>query len=246
MTPYYQTPDGMVTIYHANYLDLITQGVVKPKDIALVHGDPPYAIGYDAAEVKRRNEYNVSHGLSNAPGKDFSGIMYDDNTPFDPLPILALGRKTVLWGANNYSDKLPACPGWIVWDKKRGGTVAVDMKMSDCELAWCNWGRMVKYIDHLWAGFRRDSEGNSFLYPTQKPEYVCGRVMDHAKLKAGELLFVPWMGSGPELVPAQQRGVRVIACDISEKACEIAVNARLKAVSRTDKRDVGPLFGGNS
>lgn len=244
MTPYYQTADGMVSIYHAPWEDVVAANIVKPKQIALIHGDPSYGIGYDATGVHRANTNGSRAVDGKTYGKDFSSIMYDDSKPFDPAPILALGRKTVLWGANNYADKLPARPGWIVWDKKREGTVAAEMKISDCELAWCSWGTLIKYVGCLWAGFRREAEVREHLYPTQKPEYLCGWVMDHAKLKAGDVLFIPWMGSGPDIVPAQQRGLRVIACDISEQACEIAVNARLKAVAEADKRSIGPLFGG--
>ena len=59
-----------------------------------------------------------------------------DDKPFDPAPILALGKPTILFGTNHYSDKLPLGQ-WLVWIKKDPNSLR-KFNTSDCELAWYN------------------------------------------------------------------------------------------------------------
>lgn len=153
MTPYYASPDGMVTIYHARWEDGLAAGVFDPAKIALIHADPPYGIGNKnldrtggGAEVGRRRKY--------AP-------MVGNNDTFDPVLLLSLGAPLVAWGANHYADKLPSSAAWLIWDK-RDGTASDDG--SDAELAWVspksNVGARTRIFRHLWRGLCRASEKN--------------------------------------------------------------------------------------
>ena len=98
---------------------------------------------------------------------------------------------------------------------------------------------------HVWKGLVRDSErGNAHLHGTQKPIALSAYVFNRAKLKRGALVFVPFLGSGPDLPAARAMGLRVIACDVERWCCDTAIS-RLGAVTATRAAEpVGPLFGG--
>lgn len=239
MTPYWQSADGAITVYHARWEAVQAAGLVPTAD--LIHADPPYGIDFTA--TRRRGQKST---LKSASGKDWGkrwARVAGDDEPFDPRPLLALDRPTVLWGANNYASKLPDSGAWIVWDKKKGGTASQGHHASDAELAWSNLGRCVDMFSYFWDGFRREGEILSHLHPTQKPVALSTWIFrERAKLKPGALVFVPYLGSGPDLPAAQAMGLRVVACDVEEWCCRTAVG-RLGAITPTEAaKPVGPLF----
>ena len=229
--PYWQSADGALTVYHARCEDVIAQ-VLPVREVALIHGDPVYG-------VSERTE-RLTNGRSNATAAiDFEPLEGDDR-PYDPAPILALARPTVLWGANHYSERVPGSPSWILWDKKCGGTPDDN---ADGELAWTNLGGPLRIFRHLWRGMIKASEqGDVRLGPTQKPKALSAYVFQRAKLKKGALLFVPYLGTGPDLPVAQAMGLRVVACDVSRHWCDVAVS-RLGAITAERAAEpCGPLF----
>jgi site-specific DNA-methyltransferase (adenine-specific)/modification methylase len=234
VTPYYVTPCGSIRIYHARWEDVLAAGVFDPRDVALVHADPPYG-------VKERTD-RASKGRSNATAsRDFAAVA-GDAEPFDPSALLCLTRPTVLWGANHYSNRVPGSPSWITWDKRNGSTSDDN---ADCEHAWTNLGGPARLFSHLWRGMMRASEHGDRYHPTQKPEALSSYVFQRAKLKRGDLVLVPYMGSGPDLRPALAMGLRVVACEVEEFYCRTAVNARLRSVAKPEAPEtLGPLFGG--
>ena len=234
MQPYYTTPDGTIRIFHARWEDVFAAGVFVAKDIALVHADGPYGVN------EQTNRASKGRGKATA-SIDFAAVV-DDDKPFDPTPLLALDRPLVTWGANHYASRLPNSPSWILWDKRED--VGSDDN-ADGELAWTNLGGPLRVFRHLWKGMIKASErGSVRVHPTQKPEALSSWVFAHAmarkKLKRGDTILVPYMGSGPDLRPAQARGYNVIACEVDESYCRTAVNARLHAVAREeDPHNIG-------
>lgn len=237
MKPYFQTDDGAIRIFHARWEDVLAAGVFTPNDIALVHADPPYG-------VNERTERKKAGRGELCECRDFPRVAGDDK-PFDPGPLLELGRPLVLWGANHYADRVHGSNGWLLWDK-RNGTTPDDN--ADGELAWTNLGGPLRIFRHLWRGTCRASEtGTVHLHPTQKPEALSAWVFTHAeqrkKLKRGDTILVPYMGSGPDLRPALAAGYNVIACEVAREYCDTAISARLNAITEdTAKVAVGPLF----
>ncbi len=251
--PYYRSEDGAVTVYNERWEDVRDAGLVVVKDIALVHADGPYGIGVETDGVR-----HVRGGLKPVYGRDgkergtpqprtFPKIEGDDK-PFDPAPVLSLDRPTVMWGANCFSSRLPDMRTLYFWDK-RDDSGSDDG--GDGEVAWSNLGGPIRRFVHLWRGTCRASEtGTAHLWGTQKPEALMGWVLERAresrrcKLRAGQLLFVPYMGSFPDYRPAVALGLRVIACDVHPEACRVALAARIRAVSQVaPKASIGPLFG---
>jgi len=230
--PYWQSPDGSITVYNARCEDVIAS-MLPVDEVALVHADPPYGVN---ERTKR-----ASNGRSNATAAiDFPAVQ-DDDRPFDPSPLLALDRPLVLWGANHYSERVPGSPSWILWDKKCGGTPDDN---ADGELAWSNLGGPLRIFRHLWRGMIKASErASKRLAPTQKPIALSAWLFaERAKLKRGDLVFVPYLGSGPDLVAAEAMGFRVICCDVERWCCDTAIS-RLGAITPERAAEpVGSLF----
>lgn len=244
MKPYHSTLDGSIRIYHARWEDVLAAGVFKPKDIALVHADPPYGVNEQTAR-KTKGRGAIDPAGRYQAAVNFPAVVGDDK-PFDPAPLLALKRPSVLWGANHYASRLPDSPSWILWDKREGQTPDDN---ADGELAWSNLGGPLRIFRHWWRGMLRASEHGMRYHPTQKPEALSAWLFAHAmarkKLKRGDTILVPYMGSGPDLRPAQAMGSKVIACEVAEEYCRTAANARLRAVAiPPDSTTLGPLFGG--
>lgn len=166
--------------------------------------------------------------------------VHGDDRPFDPTPLLALDRPLVLWGANHYSDKVPGSPSWILWDKREDQTPDDN---ADGELAWTNLGGPLRIFRHWWRGaLRKTEKEDRHLAPTQKPIALSTYVFGRAKLKRGDLVFVPYLGSGPDLPAAVAMGLRVIAVDCEEWCCATAIG-RLGAITTERAAEpVGPLF----
>ena len=186
---------------------------VLPKVCAVVT-DPPYGInlntdnsrfsGGNAASVARRG-----NGVGPAAGKRIA----NDSEPFDPSPILQAGKQHIIWGWNNYPDKLPrgACLVWIKRNDEAFGSF-----LSDAELAWMSKGHGV-YC-------RRDLSNNAIAltrqHPTQKPialmEWCLGFLPD------ARTILDPFMGSGTTLVACQRLGRQGIGIELDPDYFEIA------------------------
>lgn len=238
VTPYYVTPCGAITVFNTRWENVVAEGVVEPNAFALIHADPPY--GLKLRTTGRGAGRKV--GNCSVPMRERSWAPIEgDEKPFEPAPLLALNRPIVLWGANHYASRLPDSPSWLHWDKRDGSTPD---NGADGELAWTNLGGPLRTFRHLWKGTLRASEAaTAHLHPTQKPEVLSAWVFRQAKLKRGDLLFVPYLGSGPDLRPALALGLRVIACEVVEAYCRAAVAARLGAVAHEEAATaLGPLF----
>lgn len=237
--PYYCSPDGAITVYHARWEDVHAAGLVPVDEIALVHADPPYGVNERTDRKSKGRGKSSAASNAMATAHDFPPVAFDDQ-PYDPFTLLALDRRTVLWGANHYAPRVPESPSWILWDKR--DTVLADDN-ADGELAWSNLGGPLRIFRHVWKGMIKASEhGVARTHPTQKPIALSAYVFQRAKLKRGDLVFVPYLGSGPDLLAAQAMGLRVIACDVEEWCCRTAV-ARLGAAPHpVPAKDLGPLF----
>jgi hypothetical protein len=203
VTPYFS--DHGVVIYHGDCREILQGLRPLPADARLI-SDPPYGIGYKHGA--RRG------GVRN--GMDGEAIV-GDAAPFDPSHLLELGLPSVLWGGNHFADKLPASPGWLVWDKRAGGP---EMDQSDAELAWTNVLTVARVFTRRWSGAtrggREQAEGR--WHTNQKPVAL----MDWCLQKVGAtgLVIDPYCGSGSTLVAARERGLPAIGIEISERHCE--------------------------
>jgi len=176
--------------------------------------DPPYGIalntdntrfsGGHVASVARRG-----NGIGSAGGVPIIG----DDQPFDPSPILSLKADKIIWGWNNFPDRLPA-GACLVWLKRNDD--AFGSFLSDAELAWMSKGHGI-YC-------RRDLSNAAIakerVHPTQKPvgvmEWCLGFVPN------ADMILDPFMGSGTTGVACVKRGRKFIGIEMEPRYFDIA------------------------
>lgn len=170
--------------------------------------DPPYGMG-------KLNKFGSRNKATAAtPYKPIIG----DDQDFDPTPFLHF-PVVVMFGANWYAPRLPASGGWIVWDKKDGGT---SDNFSDGEMAWVKGSNVVRIIHHKWRGMIRASEQNEpRLHSTQKPVWVMKWIIEQYT-KQGATILDPFMGSGTTGVACVQTGRNFIGIEISKEYYSVA------------------------
>ena len=206
MRPYYEDADAGITIYNARCEDVLPS--IDPATVGLLLTDPPYGINAGSSMTKQQ-ETVVS-----------LGAIAGDDAEYDPADLLTFGR-CIIWGANNFSSRLPDEGNWIVWDKvTRNG---LNLRIAEAELAWTNvLGRTMVYR-HMWSGAFRDSERGYSVHPTQKPVSLMTWIIDRWT-KPGDLVLDPYMGSGPVAQACHELGRRYIGIELVEDYCRIAVS----------------------
>jgi len=218
LKPYYER--GGIVIYHADCREVLP--AIPPDAVSLLLTDPPYGRGKADRFGSRDNL------IAATPYTPVVG----DAEPFDPTHLFRYGRL-ILWGANWYADRLPPSSGWIVWDKKDGGT---SDNFGDAELAWTNVTGATRLFRHLWRGMFKASERDERrVHPTQKPVALMAWLIEQFT-QAGDLVLDPYMGSGPVLKACKLLGRRAIGVDIVEAYCEFA--------ARRLAQEVFPFAGG--
>jgi site-specific DNA-methyltransferase (adenine-specific) len=239
VTPFFESKqqvDGkpQVVIYNARWEDVWPALGLSPKDVALCWADPPYGV----AEQTNRG----SKGRSNATTAFDWRPVVGDREPFSPALLLETFRRLVLWGANHYSSRLPDAACWWVWDK-RDSMASNDN--ADCELAWTNLKGPARLCHHLWSGMIKGSERTQTrIHPTQKPVELSTWGFERAGLKPGQLVFAPYLGSGPEVRAAINMGLRIIGCDVDADYCRTVVDHRVAlAAPRRGQEGQAMLFG---
>ena len=147
-----------------------------------------------------------------------------DDKPFDPQHLLDLDVPTILFGANNFSSKLPDMSKWIVWHKKPS-LDAPPNGFSDCELAWTNFkGKAVLCYHHTWSGMVRQGERKLELkervHPTQKPVGLLKRLIEEYCPPNGVVLDL-YGGSGSTLIACAETGRTCYMMELSKDYVEI-------------------------
>lgn len=178
--------------------------------VSAVVTDPPYGVNF--------RQGKSSGGYGGAATRNHYRPIIGDDKPFDPSPFLSF-PVVVLFGAHNYSDRLPASRGWVFWHK-RAGMARNDF--GDGELIWTNQDHVIRYREHMWSGILRASEtGGEHLHPTQKPVALMAWLIEQYT-KPGDTVLDPYMGTGATGVAAVQLGRNFVGCEISSTYFAIA------------------------
>lgn len=193
-----------VSLYCGDCLDILP----TLTGVDAVVTDPPYGMG-------KLNKFGSRGKVAAAtPYKPIIG----DDKDFDPTPFLDF-PVVVMFGANWYAPRLPASGGWIVWDKKDGGT---SDNFSDGEMAWVKGSNVMRIIHHKWRGMIRASEqGEPRLHSTQKPVWVMKWIIEQYT-KQGDTVIDPFMGSGTTGVACVQTGRNFIGIELDANYFAIA------------------------
>lgn len=204
--------------------------------INAVISDPPYGINYrqggDPPSIRPTSDKAGQKWYK----RHVDAPIHGDNMPFDPEPFLGF-PVVVLFGANNFADRLPASRGWIFWDKKPD---LGSNDFGDGELIWTNQSRVVRGFRHRWAGVIRDSEnGEQSYHPTQKPITLMRWIIEQYT-QPGDTVLDPYMGSGTTGVACIKTGRNFIGCEIDPGYFAIAQKRISEAAMQLPLLEVQP------
>jgi site-specific DNA-methyltransferase (adenine-specific) len=169
--------------------------------------DPPYGIG----------------SWSSTGGNSLSAQEAADANAWDVAPdaevfaaLRAISDEQVFWGGNYFIAHLGNCRSPLLWDKKNRG-----MHYADGEFAWTSFKRgTLRIYDKALQGTEVRQDGRE--HPTQKPIGLMAWCMDKAKVRAGETVLDPYMGSGSTGVAAMQTGRKFIGVEMVREYFDIA------------------------
>ena len=140
-------------VYNEDCVEALKRFNDKHFDLAIV--DPPYGIGRSGqTETFTKNPKHKR--------KHFADKGWDTETPASDYwnELFRVSKNQIVWGANYFTEYLPASMGWIFWDKGQ------DLSMSDGELAYTSFNRALRRVK-----INRGQlmvEGGT-IHPTQKP-----------------------------------------------------------------------------
>lgn len=123
-------------------------------DLAVV--DPPYGIGKDWKKSRKSKFYHhqSTYNNSSTPGKEYFAELF------------RVSKNQIIWGANYYTEFLPARNSWIVWDKHINYPT---QHLSEGELAWTSFNIPVRIVSLIWNGCCR-CEKRAGFHPHEKPK----------------------------------------------------------------------------
>jgi len=178
--------------YHDNHFDL-----------AVV--DPPYGINRSGqTETFTKNPKHKR--------KHFDDKGWDNKKPNIEYwnQLFRVSKNQIVWGANYFTEYLPASMGWIFWDKGQ------DLSMSDGELAFSSFKRALRRIK-----INRGQlmiEGGT-IHPTQKPVKLYDWIF-HNYAKEGDLILDTHLGSQSSRIAANKAGLDFVGFEIDKEYFE--------------------------
>lgn len=192
---------GDATLYLGDCMEILpTLGKVDA-----VITDPPYGI--------KANKQTLGKGK-----KEFDrGGDWDDSV-LELASCIAAAPLVCFWGGNYFTAQLPPTNDWLIWHKLNDGR-----SFSECELAWTNFGRQTRHLQHHWSGEEK-------AHPTQKPLQVMHWCIEQAG--SPQTILDPFMGSGTTGVAAIQLGRKFIGIEREPKYFDIACKRIEQAVAQ--------------
>ena len=174
-------------------------------DLAIV--DPPYNVGASDGKFGNRGYDSKSSNLKHYANHNITPNKYY----FDQL--FRVSQNQIIWGSNYYPEFL-FHSGAIIWHKKTAGP------LSDCEIAFQSFNKLVKYYYFEWFGFRKGNEiGTRRIHPNQKPIGLYRWILQNYA-KQGDKILDTHLGSGSSRIAADMEGFDFYACELDKQYYE--------------------------
>lgn len=207
--PYYQDDNAGITIYCADYRDILDPG---PLDVIIT--DPPYTNG----DIGKRH---IKHDFEIPSIDDIQRLFTITDTLAITPGIVNLwnyppARWVLCWykpGAPSF-NKLGGYNVWepiLIYGKPRG-----------------RFGQDV--IEQVPLNFKNGLEKQ---HPCPKPLKVWGWLVE-GMTKPGDIVYDPFLGSGTTAVCCKKLGRRCIGVEIKEEYCELAVKRLAQEVMKLE------------
>jgi DNA modification methylase len=202
----------MITLKQGDCLELMKELLDKSVDCLIT--DPPYG--------KRWTRGINGVGLLKEKNENPNNLKWDKERPKKDYfnEILRIGKNSIIWGGNYFTDYLFPSNCWIVWDKDHTANQQRQMPYADCELAWTSFNMVVRKFTLRVQGFISDSEDKR-VHPTQKPTELMRWVIQNYT-KEGDTILDPFMGSGTTGVACKQLGRNFIGYELDPEYFEMA------------------------
>ena len=185
--------------------------------------DPPYGIALDPDNT-RFSGGDAARVAKRGVGRAYAAPIVGDDQDFDPSFLLNAAREHIIWGWNNYPDRLPrgACLVWVKRNDEAFGSF-----LSDAETAWFSRGHGVYcFRDLTNNGITRER-----AHPTQKPVSLMRWCIERTR---GKTILDPFMGSGTTGVACVKLGRKFIGIEIEPKYFDIACKRIEAAYAQPD------------
>jgi len=195
---------GNAVLYQGDCLEVMAQ--FENKEIDAVVTDPPYGIGEDGGDKKRRRGYR--------PLVVHTKRQWDNHKPALKyfLQIFRISQKQAICGGNYFTKCLPETMGWIFWDKNIGGD------FSDGELIFTSEKKALRI--YRLNSFADLKGGHWRQHPTQKPVRLMSFILDY--IDGGKTILDPFMGRGTTGIACLQSGRKFIGIEQDAEYFDIA------------------------
>jgi len=205
-----------LTVTNEDNMELMSRYPDNYFDLAIV--DPPYGIGVSEwmakdSGNKRKNSatkkgvYSVKEWDSKPPTKEYFNELF------------RVSKNQIIWGANNMTEHLNSCSGWIFWDKNTGSN-----GFSDGELAYTSFKKGLRKFKWTWNGMIQQNMKNKQKrqHPTQKPiELYEWLLMNYAK--EGDKILDTHLGSGSIALACHNLGFELTACELDQEYYDASI-----------------------
>ena len=179
----------------ADCLDILKQ--LPDKCVDLVLTDPPYGIG--ASNISFRN------GNNKTGGDRFMDKSWDNKKICQKYfeELFRVSKNQVIFGWNYYSNIMPTCRCFIVWDKTIHGN-----SYADCEIAFTSFDKVARVIPVNMVFTTQDGR----IHPTQKPLKLFETILQDYS-KENDLVLDCFSGSGTTAVACHNLKRRFICIE---------------------------------
>ena len=173
----------MTQVFNMDCMEGMAKYPDKYFELAIV--DPPYGI-------------NRGKTFGGKDWKIYDRKEWDSSTPDENYftELFRVSKHQIIWGANYFTQYLPASMGWVFWDKGQ------NLTMSDGEMAFTSFNKALRrvIINRCKIG-----EHGGFMHPTQKPVALYEWLLTNYA-KEGDKILDTHLGSGSSRIAADKLG----------------------------------------
>ena len=206
----------MIELHNADCMDYMRDLPDNAFELAIV--DPPYGIGMHGGQTWTRQPKGLkSH---TRPLKHIKKE-WDKARPAKDywLELERVSKNRIVWGANYFTEHLPASMGWVYWGKMEDAS-----DFSDGELAYTSFDRALR----TFKVYQNDGTrgGKDRIHPTQKPVKLYEWLLINYA-KEGDRILDTHLGSGSIAIACHNLGFDLVGCELDVDYYEGALK-RLK------------------
>ena len=190
-----------IDLLHIDCMEYMATLPDKAFELAIV--DPPFSVGASNGSFGNKGKY-VRKDLKHYANHD----KVPDEIYFEQL--FRVSKNQIVWGMNYYPQYFYHS-GAIIWDKCLTGS-----PMSDCEIAFQSFNKLVKKCTCEWNGFlKNEADGISKyrIHPNQKPVPLYRWCLENYA-KPGDKILDTHGGSRSLAIACHQMGFDHVSCEL--------------------------------